>query len=135
MRKLPRSGLVQLSVKRFIVMQSRILVIDDEKAICDGCSLVLSEQGHKVDACRTGREGLQALKGDEYDLVLLDMKLPDLDGIEILRSLKGRYSGAYVIVITGYSTVENAVEAMKLGAFDYLSKPFSDDELVLAVDR
>jgi len=116
-------------------VQSRILVIDDEKAICDGCSLVLSEQGHKVDACRTGREGLQALEGDEYDLVLLDMKLPDLDGIEILRSLKGRHSGAYVIVITGYSTVENAVEAMKLGAFDYLSKPFSDDELVLAVDR
>ncbi|MCJ7687516.1 MAG: response regulator, partial [Desulfobacteraceae bacterium] len=114
---------------------ARILVIDDEQIICDGCQVVLSDQGHSVDFCINGKTGLESIRKGRFDLVLLDMKLPDMGGMEILRSVRKEMPGVYVIVMTGYSTVQNAVEAMKLGAVDYLDKPFSDDELVLAVKR
>jgi DNA-binding NtrC family response regulator len=114
---------------------SNILIIDDERVICDGCSLALSDEGHFVDICMTGGAGLDAILKGRYDLALLDMKLPDMDGMDILRAVKKEKPGVYIIVMTGYSSVQNAVEAMKLGAFDYLAKPFSDDELVLAVER
>ncbi|MBL7177792.1 MAG: sigma-54-dependent Fis family transcriptional regulator [Desulfobacteraceae bacterium] len=113
----------------------KILIIDDEQIICDGCRLALSDQGYSVDYRKKGKVGLQAIMKDAYDLILLDMKLPDMDGMEILRAVRKERPGIYIIVMTGYSTVQNAVEAMKLGAFDYLSKPFTDDELVLAVER
>lgn len=114
---------------------SKILIIDDERIICDGCRLVLMDQGHTVDTCMSGRKGLETFMKGTYDLVLLDMKLPDMDGMDILRDVFNRKSRSYLIVMTGYSTVQNAVEAMKLGAFDYIAKPFSDDELIFAVER
>lgn len=112
-----------------------ILVIDDERVICEGCRLAFSNSGHLVSTRMTGRAGLDALLDGQFDVVLLDMKLPDMDGMDLLRTLRKEKPDVYVIVMTGYSTVQNAVEAMKLGAFDYLAKPFSDDELVLAVER
>ncbi|MGD8387464.1 MAG: sigma-54 dependent transcriptional regulator [Desulfobacteraceae bacterium] len=112
-----------------------ILVVDDEKVICDACSMILKEHGYSVDVRMTGRNGLNAALEGEYDLVLLDMKLPDIDGIDILREVREEHPRTYVIVMTGYSTVKNAVDAMKLGAFDYLAKPFEDDELTLAVNK
>ena len=114
---------------------SNILIIDDERVICDGCRLALSGKGHSVDICMNGKDGLEMILKGTYDLALLDMKLPDMDGMDILRTVEREKLGVYVIVMTGYSTVQNAVEAMKLGAFDYLAKPFSYDELVLAVER
>ena len=114
---------------------NKILIIDDEEAICKGCRLALTDLNHSVDICMTGRQGLDALLSDKYDVVLLDMKLPDIDGMEILKSVRKEKSGLQVIVMTAYSTIPNAVEAMKLGAFDYLAKPFSDDELALAVEK
>ncbi|OPX37340.1 MAG: response regulator protein [Desulfobacteraceae bacterium 4484_190.2] len=114
---------------------SNILIIDDERVIRDGCHLALSGRGHSVDICMNGRDGLETILKGSYDLALLDMKLPDMDGMDILRTVEREKLGVYVIVMTGYSTVQNAVEAMKQGAFDYLAKPFSDDELVLAVER
>jgi two-component system NtrC family response regulator len=116
------------------MQRSHILVIDDEPVICEGCRLALSEI-YSVDICNTGKEGLDTLLKGQYDLALLDMKLPDMDGMEILRIVSQDKPGAYVIVMTGYSTVSNAVQAMKLGAFDYLAKPFTDDELILAVGK
>ena len=112
-----------------------ILVIDDESVICDACRLVLAEKGHRVDHCLTGNAGLQAIEGGQYDLILLDVKLPDVDGMEILKSVREKGSGPVVIVMTGYSTMSNALQAMKLGAADYLAKPFTDDELVEAVEK
>ena len=112
-----------------------ILIIDDEHAICDGCRLGLSESGYTVNTCLTGQEGIRALQAADYDLLLLDMKLPDMSGMDILKILRQDKPGIYVIVMTGYSSVSNAVEAMKLGAFDYLSKPFTDDELRISVKR
>jgi DNA-binding NtrC family response regulator len=101
----------------------RILVIDDEPTICDGCRLTLSDRCFAVDSCNSGTKGLEMLLGGEYDLALLDMKLPDMNGMEILRHVKNENPGMYIIVMTGYSSVKNAVGAMKLGAFDYIAKP------------
>ncbi|MDQ1336643.1 MAG: hypothetical protein QG552_3593 [Thermodesulfobacteriota bacterium] len=112
-----------------------VLVIDNEDVICDACHLVLTEKGHAVDYCKTGKSGLLALARVPYDLLLLDMKLPDMDGMDILRTLKDKTPLLRVIVMTGYSTLANAVQAMKLGAADYLSKPFTDDELSEAVEK
>jgi DNA-binding NtrC family response regulator len=114
---------------------AKILVIDDELAVCKGCRLALSDENHVVEICMTGREGMSLIEEGTYDLVLLDMKLPDIEGMEILRAVHKTKQDLLVIVMTGYSTVQNAVEAMKLGAFDYLSKPFTDEELILAVQR
>ena len=113
----------------------RILVIDDESVICDACCLVLAEKGHSVDHCLTGNTGLLAIERGKYDLILLDVKLPDVDGMEILKSVREKGSIPVVIVMTGYSTMSNALQAMKLGAADYLAKPFTDDELVEAVEK
>jgi DNA-binding NtrC family response regulator len=113
----------------------RILVIDDESVICDACQLVLAEKGHAVDRCLTGMAGFLAIERGTYDVILLDMKLPDIDGMEILKSVTEKGSVPVVIVMTGYSTMSNALQAMKLGAADYLAKPFTDDELVEAVEK
>jgi len=112
-----------------------ILVIDDESVICDACRLVLSEKGHAVDHCLTGKIGLRAIEGGAYDLILLDMKLPDIDGMKILETIRKKVPGSCVVVMTGYSTMSNALQAMRLGAADYLAKPFTDDELVEAVEK
>jgi DNA-binding NtrC family response regulator len=112
---------------------AKILIIDDEQLICDGCRLVLCEEGHSVEFRTNGRTGLEAIREGDYDVLLLDMKLPDIDGIEILRTVRNQKPGMYVIVMTGYSSVRDAVDAMQLGAMDYLPKPFSDEELVRAV--
>jgi DNA-binding NtrC family response regulator len=112
-----------------------VLIIDNEDVICKACHLVLAEKGHAVDYCKTGKTGLLAMARSRYDLVLLDMKLPDMDGMDILRTLKDEMPALIVIVMTGYSTLSNAVQAMRLGAADYLSKPFTDDELSEAVEK
>lgn len=112
-----------------------ILVIDDERVICEGCRLAFAQSSHRVTTCKSGKEGLDKLCKERFDLLLLDMKLPDMDGMDLLKSMRQKKQDLYVIVMTGYSTVENAVTAMKSGAFDYLAKPFSEAELVLAVEK
>lgn len=111
----------------------RILVVDDEIVIGDACRLVLSECGHTVTTRLTGADGLRAIKDGAYDLILLDMKLPDIDGTRVLEYIREHKVATRVLVMTGYSTLSNAVEAMKLGAADYLSKPFSEDELLQVI--
>jgi len=117
------------------VLPIEIIVIDDERVICEGCRLAFSNCGYSVQSHLTAKAGLDAILSGRFDVVLLDMKLPDMDGMELLRIVRKEKPEVYIIIMTGYSTVQNAVEAMKLGAFDYLAKPFSDDELVLAVER
>jgi DNA-binding NtrC family response regulator len=113
----------------------RILVIDDERSICEACRSVLSKRGYIVDVRMAGKEGLEAILSGAYDVTLLDIKLPDLSGMEILRRVHKEKPGEHIVVMTGYSTIQDAVEAMKLGALDYMAKPFDDDQLVLAVER
>lgn len=112
-----------------------ILVIDDESVICDGCRLVLTDAGHRAETQVSGCAGLDTFFQGRFDVVLLDLKLPDADGMEILEAIHSRNPNVYVIVMTGYSTVSNAIAAMKAGAFDFLPKPFSDDELNIVLQR
>jgi len=112
-----------------------ILVIEDERVICNACHMILSEKGHTVERQLTGKSGLDALKSGRYHVVLLDMMLPDMDGMDVLKVIKKERPEVCIIVMTGYSTVSNAVKAMKFGAFDYLAKPFTDDELVAAIEK
>lgn len=109
------------------------MVIDDEEVICNACQLILSEQGCRAEQRLTGTAGLMAIEQGDFDVVLLDLKLPDIDGMEILKIVKKEKPGVGVIVMTGFSRISVAVEAMKLGATDYLGKPFTDDELITAV--
>ncbi len=113
----------------------KILVIDDEKVICNACHLILSEKGHMVEHKTDGLSALKALQSGNYDVILLDMMLPDMEGMEILKIIKQETPQTGVIVITGYSTVANALKAMKLGAADYLAKPFSEDELLASIEK
>ncbi len=109
--------------------QAKILVIDDEPEIGLLFSKILSEEGHKVLVSLDGKEGISMVKREQPDLVFLDLKLPGMDGIEVLREIRRFDKDLLVIVLTGYGTVKTAVEAMKLGAFDYLSKPVNFDTI------
>ncbi len=112
-----------------------VLVIDDESVICDACEMVLSEKGHSVAISTNGTDGLRAIRQQAYDIVLLDMKLPDMDGMQILKTVLEEKPDLCIIVMTGYSSISNAVEAIKQGADNYLAKPFTDDELIEAVEK
>lgn len=109
-----------------------ILVVDDEQVICSGCSLILSGQGHSVETLMTCEEGIEALQHKQYDLILLDLKLPDRDGFELLKTVDSNTIGR-IVVMSGFSTVQNAINSMKLGAVDFLPKPFTEDELLKVV--
>ena len=106
-----------------------VLIIDDDEAIRDSCSQVLQKEGYTVKRAKDGNEGLQFFKKEFFHVVLLDLKLPGLDGMEILSKIKEGTPETPVIIITGYASIESAVEAMRRGAFDYLAKPFSPASL------
>jgi DNA-binding NtrC family response regulator len=113
-----------------------ILVVDDERNIRTLCARVLAGDQIEVQGVGTGKEGLQMADEVGPDLVLLDLRLPDMDGIDVLRALKARHAETAVIIITGFGQIQSAVEAMKAGATDYLEKPFEHlDKLKLAVAR
>ena len=113
-----------------------ILVVDDERNIRTLCARVLAGDQIEVQGVGTGKEGLQMADELSPDLVLLDLRLPDMDGIDVLRALKARHAETAVIIITGFGQIQSAVEAMKAGATDYLEKPFEHlDKLKLAVAR
>jgi signal transduction histidine kinase len=113
----------------------RILVIDDELGLREGCRRALRRHGYEVDVAATGREGLSNVQETSPSLVLVDVMMPDISGIELLQTIHQHNPDIVCIIITGYATVELAVAAMKLGAYDFIAKPFSDDNLVLAVEK
>ena len=114
----------------------RILIIDDEEVIRDGCRQVLSRKGYPVETSGDALQGLAMALRDLYDVILLDIRMPGMEGIEILKRLKsGRGVSAKVIIITGYGNVPLAVEAMRQGASDFLTKPYSAAELLGAVEK
>lgn len=115
--------------------QANILVIDDDEAIRDLCQQVFSRDGNRVVAAEDGLIGLTRFKKESFDLIILDFKMPGLGGMDVLNEIKGDDPEAIVIVITGYSTIESAVEAMKNGAYDFVPKPFTPDSLRLIARR
>ncbi|MBN2022147.1 MAG: sigma-54-dependent Fis family transcriptional regulator [Pirellulales bacterium] len=113
----------------------RILVIDDEPVVGESCRRGLAADGHDVDVSADPRAGLHAALSGEYDLLLVDLMMPDIDGFEVLKQVKAAGVACEVVIITGYSTVESAVEAMRQGAADYLSKPFSPNQLRMVIQK
>jgi len=109
--------------------RKNILVIDDEPIVLDSCRRILKQEGFDVNGAFNGREGLKKIEEDKYDAVLVDWKLPEIDGMEVLRIIKKNHPEVIVVMITGYPSVESAVKAMKLGVSDYISKPFTPEEL------
>ncbi|HUF17742.1 MAG TPA: sigma-54 dependent transcriptional regulator [Thermoanaerobaculia bacterium] len=113
----------------------RILIIDDEEVLRDVLEAVLRREGFEVVLAATGEEGLSLLDNEEIDLVVLDMMLPGISGLEALRSIKETNPGLPVIIITAYSSIDGAIDAMKQGAFHYIPKPFKNEEVVLTVNK
>ncbi len=115
--------------------EKSILVVDDDRIILDSLREFLSLEGFRTDGTETLKSALAKLQEENYSLVITDVNLPDGDGLELLDIVRKEYPQTVVIVITGYGTIESAVKAIKLGAYDYLTKPIIDDELRLAVER
>ena len=115
--------------------QPRILVVDDEMVVCESCQRILEEEGYEIETALSGMEAFEKMKENPFDIVITDLKMPGIDGMEVLRTLRRDYPDVIVIMITGFSTVETAVEAMKLGAFDYIPKPFTPDEVSVVVKK
>jgi DNA-binding NtrC family response regulator len=113
---------------------AHILVMEDEPSVAKGLEIVLSEEGYAVDMAASGQEALARFSDRGFDLLVADLRLPDIDGLEVIRRVKSRWPETGVVVITGYASVSSAVDAMKLGSFDYLPKPFTEDEIKSAVD-
>lgn len=116
-------------------MKSRILVVDDEEVVCRSCIRILGDGGHEVDAVYGGEEALKRISEQNYDVIVLDIMMPKINGLELLQRVKEEYPEIDVIMVTGLAQIETAVLSMKLGAFDYLPKPFDPDELSMVVDR
>lgn len=114
---------------------AQIVVIDDHDSMREGLELLLRRKGHQTHSAPGGAEGLEILEQEGADLVVTDLKMARMDGIEVLREVKNRYPDVDVLVITAYGSIEKAVEAMKLGALDFLTKPFSSEEFTMKVER
>jgi two-component system, NtrC family, response regulator HydG len=115
--------------------RGRILVVEDEEIVRELLIGMLREEGYEVDGIATGEEALRALDRELYDLVLLDLNLPGMHGMSVLSAAPALQTDAQFIVMTAFGSVDNAVEAMKLGAFDYINKPFRTEELLLTLQR
>ena len=114
--------------------KNKALVIDDEQIVLDSVSKILKDENYEVDVFLSGREGLDQAIKKEYDIVLTDIRMPDIGGMRVLRDVKRAKPSLPVVIITGYASVKSAVQAMKLGAADYIEKPFTPDQLLRAVD-
>ena len=113
--------------------KKKALVIDDEQVVLDSVSKILTDEDYKVDVSLSGREGLNQAIQKEYDIVLTDIRMPDIGGMRVLRDIKRAKPALPVVMITGYASVRSSVQAMKLGAADYIEKPFTPDQLIRAV--
>ncbi len=115
---------------------ARFLVVDDEKEVCNFFSYLLKNKGYEVETAVTGKKAFDKLDSFQFNVALVDLKLPDSDGLTILKKIKEKQPQCEVIIITGYSTVKSAVEAIQLGAFDYVEKPFADiDEMETLLEK
>ncbi len=116
-------------------MESRILVVDDELVICRSCEKTFRRAGHSVMYATSGKQALALLESETFDVVFTDLKMMDVGGMEVLQTIRQKYPNTVVVVITGYATIASAVETMRSGAFDFLPKPFTANELIAVLDR
>ncbi|HUN90130.1 MAG TPA: response regulator, partial [Terriglobales bacterium] len=112
-----------------------LLIVDDERSVRDSCKEVAETLGFTTRIADSPEHGYRILDSTNVDVVLLDLRLPGTNGMEVLREIKRRRPDTVVVIMTGYATVQSAVQAMKSGAYDYITKPFNFDELRLVLDR
>ncbi len=115
--------------------RANVLVVDDEQIVCNSCKRILGQEGHNVQTALNGRDALRKVEEDKYDVVIADWKMPEIDGMEVLRIVKKNHPDIVPILITGYPSVESAVKAMRLGVSNYLPKPLSPDSLTEALKK
>lgn len=116
-------------------LSTHVMIVDDEETICESLMAWFMKDGYQVETATSGAEALKRVQDKRFDIYLLDVKMPGMDGIELLSKLKQHHPDALVIMITAHGSIETAVEAMKRGAMDYLCKPFDPDELSLLMER
>ena len=112
-----------------------ILIVDDEEILQDVLTSLLTKEGYSTLSAGTGREALDLLEKEEIDLVLLDLMLPGMSGMEVLKRIRAADPDQVVVVITAYSSIEGAIEAMREGAFHYIPKPFKNEEVLLTIRK
>lgn len=111
----------------------KVLVIDDEQIVLDSVKKILTSENYNVEVTLSGKKGIKKAVKNPYDIVLTDIRMPDIGGLIVLRDIKRQKPALPVVIITGYGTIRSAVQAMKLGAADYIKKPFTPDELIKSV--
>ncbi len=114
---------------------ARILCVDDEEVILDSFRKILVLDGYSVDTVQAGQEALGLIQSHHYDFVFTDLKMPMMDGLDVVKAVKHMRPDIDVVIITGFATVETAVDCMKYGAMDYVQKPFTEDELLAFVKK
>ena len=115
--------------------KGKVLVVDDELDIRESLELLLMSEGYAVELAQNATEGLKKMEAAGYDLVLLDLMMPDKSGMEVIEEVRQRDKETPIFMITAYGSVEAAVKALKLGANDYFSKPWENDKLIIEIDR
>ena len=117
------------------MIPKRILVVDDEESFRHMLSVILVKEGYEVETSSNGEEGLQKVAASSFDQVLCDIRMPRMDGLAFLQEVRKRGMEPSIIVMSAYGTMDTAIEAMKLGAYDYISKPFKPDEIILTLRK
>lgn len=112
---------------------TKVLVIDDELIIRISCERALTSGGYEAKSASSGKEGIEILDKESFDLVLLDLKMPDMDGFEVMKLVRHKWPDTKVIIITGYGTEQTAEQTMKHGAHNFLEKPFTPDKLLAVI--
>ena len=115
--------------------KAKILVVDDESKIRESFSDILALEDFEVDTAQNGEEAIEMIDQDYYDIALIDLNMPKVDGMEVLIYLVEHTIDTIGIILTGYATIRTAVEAMKSGAFDYLAKPVKMEEVIMVINR
>ncbi len=115
--------------------KTNVLVVDDEEVVCRAYLRALTAAHCNVEAVRDGTDALDIMKQRVFDVVMLDLRMPGLDGISVLKTIKEKWPQSEVVIITGYPTIETAKEAVRLGAFNYLTKPVGPDDVINAATR
>jgi two-component system phosphate regulon sensor histidine kinase PhoR len=114
---------------------AQIIVVDDEHGIREGCRRILASEGYSTDTAENGKAGLEMIKAKSYDLILVDLMMPVMGGLEMMDQVRTFDQDVIMVVITGFATIETAVEAIKHGGYDYIPKPFGPDQLIAVVNR
>lgn len=134
-RELEKAGLDRLEAEHLRKGAERILIIDDDPSVAQSVEMLLSMHNYRCTLAATGQQGLDRYEAGEFDLVITDLRLPDMTGLDVIQTIKRGHPHGQIILMTSYSSVDTAVEAMRRGAHDYIIKPFDNDDFLFSVQR